>query len=217
MEDHREEEMKKYIKQPYIAFDPEEATFLFSREFLLPQEQSPVPYIHKVVRRVYFPKKSLITFVISAILIVLMKFIPPEVFGQTLGQGIIVVLALLNSLSLFFLILRSVGVLLETYRLKRFYRRVEWPAQYSYFFYEEGVAIKAIDMEGVFYWDDFLEIIMSPHALIFGLCPPGTPRGRELKAYYPKLHNVYLFIHDDMELQALMQQVGKCYKNVIIK
>ena len=35
--------MKKYILEPYVAFDPDTATYLFTRNIKLEENQSPAP------------------------------------------------------------------------------------------------------------------------------------------------------------------------------
>ena len=49
--------MKKYILEPYVAFDPDTATYLFTKNIKLEENQSPAPQISREIFKIYFPKK----------------------------------------------------------------------------------------------------------------------------------------------------------------
>ncbi|PIT12388.1 hypothetical protein BGI32_10655 [Snodgrassella alvi] len=51
--------LKKYVKNVYVAFDPQEATFLFERNIKLESKETLFSQIPAMVRHLYFPKKRI--------------------------------------------------------------------------------------------------------------------------------------------------------------
>ncbi|MCX8727426.1 hypothetical protein [Gilliamella sp. B2838] len=205
--------MKKQVKEPYIAFDPEQATFLFDRHFKLESRDEILPKIAKMIHHMFLPKKRFLCLggsIVAFILVVLIT----ATFGLPMKMmtSVAFIIMLFGIGMVFSLISHYIAVFTEIRRLKKLYKNAQWPCESYCAFYEEGFYYKAMDMEGVFYWEDFMCIMVTHEVLSFNFCPAETPKGKEMKKFYPRLDTFYMFIHGDRQILELMiilsQQIG---------
>ncbi|WP_370385683.1 hypothetical protein ABW387_18000 [Snodgrassella alvi] len=209
--------MKKYILEPYVAFDPDTATYLFTKNIKLEENQSPAPQISREIFKIYFPKKifsgGVIIYIIYIACFYLQKFFLEE---NTIPRTVIESIQILAVIFLLISIAQIVGIIREIRRLKKLYQEINWPAEYHYVFFEEGILIKSVDMEGIFYWDDFMSIILTSNTLAFNLCPAGTQKGNIFIKHYPRLHNFYLFTDIDEQIKTLITSISQRYKKLVV-
>lgn len=71
-------------------------------------------------------------------------------------------------------------------------------------------------MEGIFYWDDFMRIILTSNTLAFNLCSDGTQKGNIFIKHYPRLHNFYLFTEIDEQIKTLIISISQRYKKLVV-
>jgi hypothetical protein len=206
--------LKKYVKEAYVAFDPQEATFLFERNIKLESKDAILSQIPAMVRHLYFPKKRiklLIGLLISLpILFGVFTFLTWQNIMASKNASQILAIILMVIIVLIISIIRHyIATFFEIRRLKKLYNNLEWPIESYCAFFAEGILIKSDDMEGVFYWHDFMCIMANSTVLSFNLCPSTTSKGKSLKKYYPRLDTFYIFINGDEEIQGLMKLVSE--------
>lgn len=202
--------LKKYVKNVYVAFDPQEATFLFERNIKLESKETLFSQIPAMVRHLYFPKKR-IKLLIGLLVAWPVYFLASVFFiwpNKLAVQGLAILAFAIIGLGIS-IISHYFAVFSEIRRLKKLYNNLEWPIESYCAFFAEGFLIKADDMEGVFHWDDFMCIMANSTVLSFNFCPPGTPKGKFFKKYYPRLDTFYIFINGDDEIQELMKLISE--------
>ena len=213
--------MKQRVKEPYYAFNPKEAHFLFERTIRFESRAELLAKISRIIHRMYFPKKAIITFfavIIAFILAIIVTYLI-NLFSPSLANKIGKYLALIPLIDigiLVYLVNHYFNIYLEIRSVKKLYKKnVEWPVECYCAYFQEGIYIKSIDMEGIFYWDDFMAMGCSKDALVFHFCPARTPSGKFFKQYYPRLDNVYIFIDGDEQVRSLIAAVNEHYKGLV--
>lgn len=213
--------MKQRIKKPYYAFDPKQSHFLFERTIRFESRAELFAKIPRIIRRMYFPKKTIIVFVgmmiafILAIIVTYIISLSSPSLARKIGEYSVLI-PLIDIGILIYLVNYYFNVYLEIRLTKILYKNVEWPVECYCAYFEEGIYIKSIDMEGIFYWDDFMAICCSEDVLVFHFCPAGTKSGKFFKQYYPRLDNVYIFIDGDTQVRSLISAVNESYKDLVV-
>ena len=213
--------MKQRVKEPYYAFDPKEAHFLFERTIRFESRADILAKIPRIMHRMYFPKKAIFTFfavILAFILVIIVTYII-NLFSPSLAYKIgnyFALVLLIDIGILVYLVDHYFKIYLEIRSVKKLYKKnLEWPVECYCAYFQEGIYIKSIDMEGIFYWDDFMAMGCSKDALVFHFCPAGTKSGKFFKQYYPRLDNVYIFIDGDEQVRSLIAAVNKHYKDLV--
>ena len=202
--------MKERIKKPYYAFDPNEAHFLFERTIILDSQPELFAKIARIIHRLYFPKYAFMVLAGSIIAFILVCFLFSTFFTLTKAlTQVFALIPLVGIVAIIYLIRHYVQIYLEIRSIKKLYKKATWPIECYCAFFEEGICIKSIDMEGVFYWDDFMALGCCNEALVFHFCPAGTESGKFFKQYYPRLDNVYIFINGDEKILELIKLVDE--------
>lgn len=100
--------------------------------------------------------------------------------------------------------------LIQSYRLKKLYNKIDWPVKIHYTFYEEGFLVDSVDMKGIFKWDDMRRIKYCPGVIEFNFHHRCETRKRKFfKDYYPKLRTFTLLTDDAPEIYELLDSVRK--------
>ena len=200
--------MKERIKKPYYAFDPNEAHFLFERTFIFDSQQTLFAKIPRIIHRLYFPKYALMILAGSVVAFILVCFLFSTFFTLTNNlTKILGLIPIVGIIAILYLLRHYVQIYFEIHSIKKLYKKAKWPVECYCAFFEEGIYIKSIDMDGVFYWDDFMALGCCKEALVFHFCPAGTQSGKFFKQYYPRLDNVYIFIDGDEKILELIKLV----------
>ena len=208
--------MKQRIKEPYYAFNPNKAHFLFERTITFESQAALFAKIPRIIHRLYFPRKLFMLFIGLIFVFVVMIFVYAIPLAATnFAKGFLGIIPLIEAGIIIYFIQFYLYIYLEIRLIKKIYKKVQWPVECYCAFFEEGIYIKSPDMDGIFYWDDFMCMGCSSKALGFNFCPAGTPKGKFFKQYYPRLDNFYIFIDGDEEILSLMQAIDQQYKNLI--
>lgn len=200
--------MKERIKKPYYAFDPNKANFLFERTFIYDSQQALFAKIPRIIHRLYLPKYAFMILAGSVIAFILVGFLFSTFFTLTKGlTRLFSLIPLIGTVAIIYLVRRYVQIYLEIRSIKKLYKKVKWPVECYCAFFQEGIYIKSIDIEGVFYWEDFMDLGCSKEALFFHFCPACTESGKFFKQYYPYLDNVYIFIDGDEKVLKFIRLI----------
>ena len=138
----------------------------------------------------------------SVIAFILVGFLFSTFFTLTKGlTRLFSLIPLIGTVAIIYLVRRYVQIYLEIRSIKKLYKKVKWPVECYCAFFQEGIYIKSIDIEGVFYWEDFMDLGCSKEALFFHFCR------EEFKQYYPRLDNVYIFIDGDEKVLKFIRLI----------
>lgn len=213
---NRNSRMNGAVNQPYIAFDPEEAEFLCDYDVKLESKKIILSNIHNIVLRFHLPKKRILTFIALITSWVLLTVLYLN-YNPTdkLFFNLLLVMLLGAIIIVFWILQHYIAVSFEIRRLKKLYNSLKWPVTSYFAFFEEGILVKSYDIEGIFYWDDFKNIIASSNVITFQFYPKGTPKGDLLKNHYPKLRPFYLIIDDDKKIQSILAKVNHQHDDLV--
>lgn len=116
--------MKQRIKEPYYAFNPNEAHFLFERTITFGSQAALFAKIPRIIHRLYFPRKLFMLFIGLIFVFVVMIFLYAIPIAATnFAKGLLGIIPLIEAGIIIYFIQFYLYLYLEIRLIKKIYKK----------------------------------------------------------------------------------------------